>query len=151
MARTTFLLRVLVSLVSVPAFGQVDFSGSWARLYHEDSPERLTGPELGDYTELPINDAARLRADSWEADRIPVVQEYRCRPHGADYAMRGLGNIRIWQDIEPSTQRLIAIHISTILHGTVNAQSIWTIAPARQTWSRTRGRAFLSENGKAIC
>src|SRR5438874_113571 len=111
MARTTFLLLVLTLLVSVPAFGQVDFSGSWAPLYHEDSPERLPGPELGDYTELPINDAARMRADTFDADRISVVQEYQCRPHGADYAMRGLGNIRVWQDIEPSTQRLIAIHL----------------------------------------
>ncbi len=112
MARTTFLLLIVfVSLVSVPAFGQVDFSGSWAPLYHEDSPERLPGPELGDYTELPINDAARMRADTWEADRISVVQEYQCRPHGSDYALRGLGNVRIWQEIDPLTLQLIAIHM----------------------------------------
>src|SRR5262249_3424375 len=109
--RTTLLMCALTILISVPAFGDVDFSGNWAPLYHEDAPERLPGPELGDYTELPINDAARLRADSFHGDRISVVQEYQCRPHGADYAMRGLGNIRIWSEIEPASQRLIAIHL----------------------------------------
>ena len=34
---------------------------------HEDAPERSDGPEIGDYTGLPINDAARMRADSWDA------------------------------------------------------------------------------------
>jgi hypothetical protein len=101
---------LLAAVVCIPAFGQLDFSGEWAPLYHEDGPERGPGPELGDYTEFPINDAARLRADSWDADRISVVQEYQCRPHGADYALRGLGNMRIWRDIDPQTQRLIAYH-----------------------------------------
>jgi len=103
------LLLLFVGL-AFPAFAQVDFSGEWAPLYHEDAPERGPGPELGDYTELPINDAARLRADSWEADRISVVEQYQCRPHGSDYAMRGLGNIRIWRDIDPATQRVTAFH-----------------------------------------
>jgi hypothetical protein len=95
---------------SVPALAQVDFSGEWAPLYHEDGPERLPGPELGDYTELPINDAARLRADSYDADRISVVPEYQCRPHGVDYSMRGLGNLRIWREFDEATQKLIAFH-----------------------------------------
>jgi hypothetical protein len=101
----------LLSFLSIsPAFAQVDFSGEWAPLYHEDGPERLPGPELGDYTELPINDAARMRADSYDADRISVVPEYQCRPHGADYSMRGLGNLRIWREYDQPTQRLIAFH-----------------------------------------
>src|SRR5213075_2715613 len=104
-------LVALLVLASVPAFAQVDFSGEWAPLYHEDSPERLPGPELADYLELPINDAARMRADSWDADRISVVQEYQCRPHAADYALRGLGNIRIWREFDQPSQRLTAMHM----------------------------------------
>ena len=68
--RKAAVLAVFVALWGAQAFAQVDFSGEWAPLYHENGPERLPGPELGDYTELPINDAARLRADSWDADRI---------------------------------------------------------------------------------
>jgi hypothetical protein len=101
----------LLLLLAAPAFGQVDFSGEWSPLYHEDSPERLPGPELGDYLEIPISDAARMRADTYDADRISVVQEYQCRPHASDYALRGLGNIRIWREIDQPTQRLTAFHM----------------------------------------
>jgi hypothetical protein len=58
---------------------------------------------------IPINDAARLRGDSYDADRISVVTEYECRPHGADYSMRGLSNVRIDNVFDPDTQRLVAI------------------------------------------
>jgi hypothetical protein len=56
---------------------QTDFSGEWAIRLHEDEPHRQAGPnaevpgrhgiELGDYTGMPINAAARLMADSWDA------------------------------------------------------------------------------------
>jgi hypothetical protein len=39
-----------MALASVPAFAQVDFTGEWSPLYHEDGPELLPGPERGDYT-----------------------------------------------------------------------------------------------------
>jgi len=106
MSKATVLV-LSAALLGAPVFAQVDFSGEWAPLYHENGPERLPGPELGDYTELPINDAARLRADSWDADRISVVEQYQCRPHGSDYALRGLGNMRVWREIDPATQRLV--------------------------------------------
>ena len=102
------LLLVGALLCSRPAFAQFDFAGQWVPLFHEDYPDRLPGPELGDYTGLPINDAARLRADSWDADRISVVSEYQCRPHGADYSMRGLSNMRIEAVIDPATQQQLA-------------------------------------------
>ena len=104
------LLNLLAAalLAALPAFAQVDFTGEWSPLYHEDAPERGPGPELADYTELPINDAARLQADSWDADRISVVQEYQCRPHGSDYALRGLGNMRVAREIDLATQRTVA-------------------------------------------
>src|SRR5437867_3846676 len=95
---------------ATPASAQADFTGPWAPLFHEDLPERLPGPELGDYMGIPLNDAARLRADSYDADRISVVPEYQCRPHGADYSMRGLANMRVDNIIDPETQRLVAIH-----------------------------------------
>ena len=106
------MIRVvsLALLLSALAFGQTDFSGSWAPMYHEDLPDRIPGPELGDYLGLPLNDAARLRADSYDADRISVVSEYQCRPHSADYSMRGLANMRVDAIREPVSQRVIAFH-----------------------------------------
>ena len=100
----------LSALVCLPVFGQVDFAGAWVPLFHEDLPERIPGPELGDYMGIPINAAARMRADSYDADRISVVPEYQCRPHGGDYSMRGLSNMRIDAILDPVTQRLTAWH-----------------------------------------
>src|SRR4051794_15845656 len=83
------IARVAVAVLAfagaaVPAAAQVDFSGEWAPRFHEDQPERVPGPELGDYLGLPINDAARLRADSWDASMM-TLPEWQCRPHSADY------------------------------------------------------------------
>lgn len=47
-------------------------------------------------------------ADSYDADRISVVPEYQCGPHGVDYSMRCLGNLRIWREHHKDTQKLIA-------------------------------------------
>ena len=73
---------VAAFLVGAPAFAQVDFSGEWAPRFWEDQPERVPGPELGDYLGLPINDAARLRADTVgrvdpDAARMAVPAAFR--------------------------------------------------------------------------
>jgi len=101
-------------LVSVPAPAQVLLSGIWTALQHEDQIERLPGPELGDYLGLPINDAARLRAESWDPSRL-TLQEHQCRVHIVSYIYRGPLNLRIWEEKDPETQQVIAInnYIST--------------------------------------
>jgi hypothetical protein len=98
-----------VWLTGTPLRAQAALAGHWNPLYHEDLPERIPGPELGDYTGIPINDAARLRGDSYDANRISAVPEYQCRPHGADYSMRGLANLRIDDILDPVTQRPIGL------------------------------------------
>jgi len=105
-------LAMMAMTLSIPALAsaQTDFEGAWASIYHEDLPERIPGPELGDYMGFPINDAGRLRADSYDADRISIVPEYQCRPHGGDYQMRGLSNMRIDAILDPVTQQLVAWH-----------------------------------------
>ena len=104
-------LGLAVALAAGPVQAQVDFSGNWLPLFHEDQPERLPGPELGDYSGIPLNDAGRMRGDSYDGDRISAVTEYQCRPHGGDYSMRGLANMRVEQIFEPLTQRVIAFHL----------------------------------------
>ena len=89
--------------------GPVDLSGEWAPLFHEDQPERIPGPDIGDYLGLPINEAARLHGDSWDAS-ILTLPEHQCKPHPADYSPRGPANLRIWREIDHDTQNLIAIH-----------------------------------------
>src|SRR5207249_5113553 len=77
-------------------------------------PERIPGPELGDYLGLPINASARQFADSWDPSRITLPEE-QCRVHVSPYIYRGPLNLRIWEERDPDTQELVAIkhHIST--------------------------------------
>lgn len=103
---------VAMLLVATSAWAQMDFSGGWAPLPYEDFPEKLHGPEPGDYMGIPINDAGRLRGDSYDGGRIALL-EYQCRPHGADFQMRGPFRIRIDAVLDPTTQQLIAWHMRT--------------------------------------
>src|SRR6266498_1074144 len=80
-------------LVSRPAFAQFNLSGDWSPLVHEDQPERGPGPELGDYLGLPINEAARQYADSWDASRL-TLPEHQCRAHVSPYIYRGPIRVR---------------------------------------------------------
>lgn len=107
----------LAVLAAPPAQAQeVDFAGQWVPIFHEDGPERIPGPEIADYAGLPINDAARLRADTYDPDRISAVHEYQCRQHAGDYGMRGLANMRILADVDPVTQRIAAFHTRLGFH-----------------------------------
>jgi hypothetical protein len=107
---------LLLALAAPVGAQEIDFTGSWVPIYHEDGPERIPGPELADYLGLPINDAARLRADSYDADRISAVTEYQCRQHAADYGMRGLANMRVVTDFDELSQRMTAIHTRIGFH-----------------------------------
>jgi hypothetical protein len=94
-----------VALSATPAWAQIDFSGEWAPRFWEDQIERVAGPMLGDYLGIPITDAARLRADSWEAS-IQTLPEWQCRPHSADYIWRGPSQLRITKDVDPASRQV---------------------------------------------
>ena len=98
-------------MVAMPgsAFAQIDLNGVWAPIFHEDQPERVPGPEVGDYAGLPINDAARARADAWDASLL-TLPEHQCKPHPSTYGFRGVGNLRLRFDFDDATQRLIKIN-----------------------------------------
>lgn len=100
---------LLASLPAVPAYAQVDFSGEWAPRFWEDQPERVPGPELGDYLGIPISEAARLRAAAWDAS-IQTLPEWQCRPHSADYIWRGPSNLRISKEVDPVSREITAFH-----------------------------------------
>jgi hypothetical protein len=90
------------------ASAQIDLSGIWAPIMHEDSVERAAGPDIGDFLGLPINDAARLRAESWNAD-ILTMEEHGCKPHPSTYGFRGVGNLRITTDYNSKTFQVTKI------------------------------------------
>ncbi len=83
------ILTALVPLASNAWAQGFDFTGEWASRTHEDLLHRtMPGPDLGDYTGLPLNDAGRQKADSW--DPIVLSQlERQAQPHPAMYSSRG--------------------------------------------------------------
>jgi hypothetical protein len=107
--RTCLLTLVLSVGLASPAFAQVDLSGVWTPIFHEDFVERIPGPDVGDYAGLPINDAARQRALSWDASLL-TLPEHQCKPHPSTYGFRGVGNLRVWVDQDPTTQAVITLH-----------------------------------------
>jgi len=112
------------ALACVPAWAQtagsinpvpgLDLTGNWAPIVHEDQPERGPGPALVDFLGLPITDGARQFALSWDASRL-TMPEHQCQVHVVSYIYRGPLNLRIWEEKDPQSQRLIALrqYIST--------------------------------------
>src|SRR4029453_6892333 len=112
MSRTRLgAVAVIAAIVSVTIglSAQMDLSGSWGQRFHEDLPERGAGPDIGDYLGLPINDAARLRADSWDAAKW-MIPERQCEPPPADYAPRGPASMRISSTLDPISQDVTSWH-----------------------------------------
>lgn len=106
-------------ILSIPSLAQgpggynppgqgVDLSGNGGPVFHEDAHERGPGPELVNYLGLPINDAARNYALAWDPSRF-TVPEHQCEVHIVGYIYRGPVNLRIWENRDPVTQKLISI------------------------------------------
>src|ERR1700722_430248 len=118
----SFVAFLIVAPLSLPVLAQEEPSGEWAGRLHEDAPERGPGPEIGDYLGIPLNDAGRLRADSWDAQLIELP-ENQCRPHSSDYGWRSPFPLRIWKEVDRTTQQVIAYHTHLGAYG--NEQVIW--------------------------
>ncbi|HXH83413.1 MAG TPA: hypothetical protein VNN07_10840 [Candidatus Tectomicrobia bacterium] len=106
--RITVLVAALASAPRVAA-AQIDLTGMWAPIFHEDQVERVPGPEVGDYAGLPITEALRFKADSWDASLL-TLPEHQCKPHPSIYGFRGVGNLRITADVDDATQRIVKIN-----------------------------------------
>ena len=107
-------ITVLVAtavLIGTPrlASAQVDLTGIWAPIFHEDQLERAPGPEVGDYAGLPITDAERLRGDTWDASLL-TLPEHQCKPHPSTYGFRGVGNLRITPAYNDTTQQMLKLN-----------------------------------------
>jgi hypothetical protein len=131
-------ILMAAALLPSPVRAQNDPTGDWGVTFFEDQQERLAGAEIDDFLGLPINAAARQRADSWDATLVEIP-ENQCREHGSDYGWRGPSNLRIWKEVDPATQELIAYH--TRLSAYNAEQTIWMDNRphppdyARHTWA----------------
>jgi hypothetical protein len=64
---------------------------------------------IGDYTGLPLNDAGRLRADTWDAS-VLSQRERQAQPHNTQY-YQFRSAARIEKVIDPATKQLIAYNL----------------------------------------
>src|SRR5882757_5682196 len=104
--------RMLAQQPGPPPTLRTDISGEWAVVSNEDQPHRAPGPELGDYTGLPLNAADRQKADAWDAT-ILSQPERHAHAHPVQYLMRGPGPaLRILKILDPVTQVQVAYSIA---------------------------------------
>ena len=134
-------LAVVAGLLAVVGLGiahaQGDLSGRWAPVLQEDWPERLPGPELGDYSGLPLSEAGRAYADNWSAARFSLP-EHQCRSHTSPYITRSPIFMHISDEVHPltkSVERIVidinnfeqrrVIHMDGREHPSPNARHTW--------------------------
>ena len=118
------------------ADAQIDLSGEWRPLLHEDIGHRLDeasaapgidgagGPWLGDYTGLPINSAARMKADSWDP-RIYAAKEHQTILQPGAYWILSPGGIRITKIVDETTQRTVAFKLYRAGLAGATSRTIW--------------------------
>jgi glyoxylase-like metal-dependent hydrolase (beta-lactamase superfamily II) len=116
--RVLIAVGALVACAAIDIGGQApapqpapgfDLSGYWTPALHEDAMDRGAGPEIGDYGGIPVNEAGRLFALSYDPSRL-TLRHHQCDGYVAPYQMRALGNSRAWEERDPNTHRLVAIH-----------------------------------------
>ena len=166
MVRCVLLMAAV--LWAAPAVAQVDIAGDWVARVHEDQPHRGPGAELGDYTGLPINDAARQKASHWDAS-ILSLPERMAQPHPGVYFMRGpRPDMRVVRRFDPVSHQLVAYTLEGVFgrndriiwmdgraHPSPNAEHTWEgfstgkVTGNRITGVATRGAGATRQNWTA--
>ena len=103
-SRIPAVIIVTGLVASLPASGQVDLAGDWGVV----PGEREGSPELGDYLGLPINEAARVAADTWESSRLSEL-ERQCMPHVSPSMSRAPVPMRVTMERDSETHQVVAV------------------------------------------
>jgi len=115
-------ISVAALLAIQPAAAQSMMNGYWAPLLHQDAYPYAGGPDPGDFSGLPITDAALKIALQYSADEFEQP-ELMCRPFPATYGPRALSTMRVWDTTDPQTQE--QIKIETQMAFAVQHRTIW--------------------------
>lgn len=104
------LWPMLVLLAVSPsrlAWAQVDVSGEWSpRIYNDNR-------DIGDYTGIPLNQAGRLRAETWTPDQDALPENGRCY-WPFDLGLRvAPSQLQISEEQDGATREIIAYHLHT--------------------------------------
>ena len=78
---------------SPQAAAPIDLTGYWVAIVTEDWRWRMVTPPKGDYASVPLNDAGRKVADTWD-----ISKDGRCEAYGAGALLRMPTRLRItWE------------------------------------------------------
>ncbi len=105
--RRSALLGWCFVIFASPAFAQMNLDGEWAGKYHEDQGDRVPGDVQGDFTGVPLNDAARRYAESFDVTRVNLL-EHQCEPYNLPHIYRGPLQFRMWAEKDPASQEVFA-------------------------------------------
>ena len=85
--------------------------GSWASRNHEDALERGGGPYAVDYTGIPLNEEARLRALSYSATQLSMIDR-QCGLWPQYYLVTGPNGRKISSETDPIDGSTISLKIA---------------------------------------
>jgi hypothetical protein len=91
------LLVGLLTLVSGPAWAQIDLTGSWRTRMYEDFFERGPGSDLADFTGLPLNDEARAKGLKYDPTTF-AMRERQCLSFSPWAILYQPLDTRIWSE-----------------------------------------------------
>lgn len=113
---------VLITVWTGSASAQMSLAGEWSGQYHEDFDDRVPGDVQGDFTGVPLNDAARAYADAFDVTRVAVL-EHQCQPYNVAHIYRGPLQFRFWEEKDPANQQIVAYrqYIGTYMQ----SRTIW--------------------------
>jgi hypothetical protein len=72
---------------------------------------------------LTINDAARMRGDTYSEEWISTSPLLQCRPRGPTYQPYALDLVQIDKELDPVSRQIMAYRIN--VHKTAGARMIW--------------------------
>ena len=103
--KRTALILALLACASLPLRAQVDLTGQWSpRVYNDHM-------DIGDYTGIPLNDAARLRAESFHPEQLDLPENL-CRPHPIDVGLRvSVSQLQITNELNPDTREPVGLRL----------------------------------------
>jgi hypothetical protein len=119
------------------ASAAIDLTGTWVSVVNEDWRWRMVTPPKGDYASVPMNDAARKVADTWD-----VSKDGSCQAFGVGGLMRNPMRVQIsWEsptvlkidtDAGQQTRRLLFDRNAPTGNRTLQGRSI-------AEWERPQG------------
>jgi hypothetical protein len=122
MMKKTAVFLFAALAMSVPAFAQIDLSGSWQYRQHEDWQDRAPGPDAVDFTGLPLNEDGKARALRYSTSSLSLP-ERECILYAPYYVVTGPFGIHMWSDTDMVTGQIVAWNISAM--GDRAATKIW--------------------------